>query len=326
MQRRGFLASAVAITIGGARDILAVPPLDDIPIIDTHIHLFDASRPQGAPYKGSTQYAEQSAGIALPSNYRAVAQPLGIVGAIEIEASPWIEDNLWVLETSQTDPIMVGTVGDLQPEKPEFAEYLERYHRNPLFRGIRYGNLWHYDLVQQANNPIFIEGLKLLAQADLVLDTANPRIDLLQAIVKVSDKAPNLRIVIDHLPSLDPAPEEKDSYDAVLKEMSGRPQIYVKLSEIDHRMGDRANGEIVSGLDAHRARLNLLMDIFGEDRVLFGSDWPNSVGVATLQQITSLTRSYFATRSHAAAEKFFWKNSLHAYKWVKRTANQPSLV
>jgi predicted TIM-barrel fold metal-dependent hydrolase len=217
---------------------------------------------------------------------------------------------------------MVGTVGNLQPEKPEFAEYLERYHRNPLFRGIRYGNLWTYDLVEQVNNPVFIDGLKLLAQADLVLDTANPRVNLLQAIVKVNDRVPNLRIVIDHLPSLDPTPDEQASYDAVLKEIHSRPNIFVKLSEIDHRV----NGEVVSGLAAHRARLDLLMETFGEDRVVFGSDWPNSVGIATLAQIVELTRSYFATRSHAAAEKYFWKNSLQAYKWVKRSANQPSLA
>lgn len=318
MQRREFLTGAVALAIAVARGAHAASPIDHVPIIDTHIHLFDASRPQGAPYKGSKQY---EGGIALPSTYRALAQPLGIVGAIEIEASPWIEDNLWVLEISQKDPIMVGTVGNLQPEKPEFSEYLERYHRNPLFRGIRYGNLWNYDLVQQVNNPVFVEGLKLLAQADLVLDTANPRVNLLQAIVNVSDKVPNLRIVIDHLPSLDPTQQEQASYDAALTEIRGRPNIFAKLSEIDHRV----NGQIISGLAAHRARLDLLMETFGEDRVLFGSDWPNSVGIATLGQIVELTRDYFASRPHAA-EKYFWKNSLKAYKWVKRSADQPSVA
>jgi predicted TIM-barrel fold metal-dependent hydrolase len=327
MQRREFLTAAVAATFAatGAHADSPLGNLPDpvtgrarVPIIDTHIHLFDASRPQGAPYKGSKQY---EGGIALPSTYRALAQPLGIVGAIEVEASPWIEDNLWVLETSQSDTIMVGTVGNLQPEKPEFAEYLERYHRNPLFRGIRYGNLWNYDLVQQVSNPAFIEGLKLLAQADLVLDTANPRVSLLQAIVKVSDSVPDLRIVIDHLPSLDPTQDDQANYDAVLTELRSRPTIFAKLSEIDHRV----NGQVVSGLAAHRARLDLLMETFGEDRVVFGSDWPNSVGVATLAQIVALTRDYFATRPHAA-DKYFWKNSLQAYKWVRRSDNQPSLT
>ena len=62
-----------------------------------------------------------------------------MVGAIEVEASNWIEDNLWVLEVSQKDPMIVGTVGNLEPDKSEFREYLGR---NPLFRGIRYGSIW----------------------------------------------------------------------------------------------------------------------------------------------------------------------------------------
>jgi predicted TIM-barrel fold metal-dependent hydrolase len=77
----------------------------------------------------------------LPPRYRKLAAPLGIVGAIKIEASPWVEDNLWVLDTIQPTPFFVGHVGNLQPEKPEFGAYLERFAKNPLFRGIRYGNL-----------------------------------------------------------------------------------------------------------------------------------------------------------------------------------------
>ena len=86
-----------------------------------------------------------------------------------------------------SNAIIVGTVGDLEPGQPDFRKHLERFHRNPLFRGIRYGNLWGYDLVKQIHNPVFIEGLRLLQQAGLVLDTANPRPDLLEAVLRVSD-------------------------------------------------------------------------------------------------------------------------------------------
>ena len=158
-----------------------------------------------------------------------------------------------------------------------------------------------------------------MADADLVMDSANPTVELLQTMVKINDKVPNLRIMIDHMPQLDPTPQEEAGYKAVLKEIHGRPKIYAKLSEIDHRsMKER-------GLAAHKARLDQLMDAFGEDRVVFGSDWPNSWGTATPAQIVSIARAYFATRSRAAAEKYFWKNSLNFYKWKKRAKNQPSL-
>ena len=45
-----------------------------------------------------------------------------------------------------------------------------------------------------------------------ILDPANPRIDLLRAVVKAGDSVPNLRIVIDHLPGFDPTPENQADY------------------------------------------------------------------------------------------------------------------
>jgi len=287
-----------------------------IPIIDTHIHLFDGTRPQGAPYVGSPQYTSH---VAKPETYQALAAPLGIVGAIAVEASPWSEDNLWLLETAATDPIIVGVVGNLKPEQPDFAQTLERYRRIPLFRGIRYGNLWGYDLTAQLGNPDFIAGLKLLADADLVLDTANPKVELLQALLRLNDRVPDLRIVIDHLPSLDPTPETQDAYDTVLAELRGRTGIAAKLSAVYHKH----DGVVVRDPALLHERLDRLTDVFGEDRVVFGSDWPNSVGTATLDDIVALVKAYFAAKPRTVAEKYFWKNSARIYKWTKRASDQP---
>ena len=317
LSRRRFLGTAVAAVVL-PKFLRAALPNDDIPIIDTHVHLFDGNRPQGAPYKGGRKFV---GGVALPSMYAGIARPLGVVGALEIDASPWLEDNLWVLETIQPFPFFVGKIGNLQPEKPEFAAYLERFAKNPLFRGIRYGNIWGYDLVSQADNPTFIAGLKLLAQANLVLDTANPRIDLLRAVIKISDAVPDLRIVIDHLPGFDPTPQEQAAYDEVLRELAPRKQISAKLSSIVHAA--RPSGTITPGLAAHRDRLDLLTGVFGEDRVLFGSDWPNAVGVSELPDTVALVREYYSTKPRLVAEKYFWRNSLATYRWAKRDASQP---
>jgi predicted TIM-barrel fold metal-dependent hydrolase len=323
VDRRTVLAATTATFAAASATRSAAAALDDIPIIDCHIHLFDATRPQGAPYKGGRAY---QGGVALPSMYAKIAEPLGIVGVIEVDCSPWVEDNLWVLETIQPETIMVGTVGNLRPEKSEFGEYLERYAKNPLYRGIRYGNLWGYNLPAQVDNPVFIDGLKLLAQHDLVLETANQNIALLEAAVRVNDKVPELRIVLDHLPAFDPSPENQAAYDAALREFSRRKNIWVKLSEIVHPVRQAgAPPVIVPGLAAHRERLDLLMQTFGEDRVLFGSDWPNAVGVSEVPDTVALVREYFSQRGRAAAEKYFWKNSVAAYKWIRRTPEQPRL-
>src|SRR4051812_48285398 len=88
LARRAFLTSVAAATVAATRSpVEAQAPA--IPIIDSHIHLFDPTRPQGAPYSGP-QSAPGTAPIpAYPERYRKLAVPLGVVGAIIVEASPW---------------------------------------------------------------------------------------------------------------------------------------------------------------------------------------------------------------------------------------------
>lgn len=299
---------------------LAAQAQTAIPIIDTHIHFFDMGRPQGVPYPGKGGLGGiTKADAAL---FRKTAAQFGVVGAVEVEASPWIEDNLWVLLELDKDPMMVGTIGNLEPDKPEFREYLERYRRNPLFLGIRYGNIWGRSLVGMVDKPEFIAGMKELAAANLTFDTANPRVDLLRSVITLTDKVPGLRVVLDHVPGMtafDEA-ENRGPLQTVLRELAKR-NVYAKLSVVARREGERVN----KNLAAHRHRLDLLCDVFGEDRVVYGSDWPNSTGNwISYGDALKIVQEYFAAKGRAAAEKYFWRNSVAAYRWVKRDSAQPA--
>jgi predicted TIM-barrel fold metal-dependent hydrolase len=129
--------------------------------LDTHVHLYDPTRPQGIPWPPKTN--ELIYKKTLPDRLREVTQGLGVVGAIKVEASPWLEDNQWVLEVIEQDPLMVGTIGNLEAETPEFAAQLDRFGANPLFLGIRYGYLWDRSLREALTKPVFVESMKLLA-------------------------------------------------------------------------------------------------------------------------------------------------------------------
>jgi predicted TIM-barrel fold metal-dependent hydrolase len=317
MNRRTFLGAAVS---SAALDLGAQG--SSMPIIDTHIHLFDPTRPQGIPWpeKGNKD-DEILYRPALPDRYRQITQGLGIVGVIEVECSPWLEDNQWVLDIAAKDSLIVGTVGDLEPGKPDFRKHLERFHRNPLFRGIRCGNLWGRNLAEDVSRGEYVSDIKALADAGLRLDTADQATVLLSAVVRLTDKVPHLRVVLDHLPQTDP-PEElgaRKEREAYLRELAARPQIYVKLSEILRRV----DGKVSNDLEFYRSRLDEIWGIFGEDRIMFGSDWPNSDRWGSYQQVFNLAHDYVMAKGVAVAEKFYWKNSIRAYNWVKRTANQP---
>jgi predicted TIM-barrel fold metal-dependent hydrolase len=147
---------------------------------------------------------------------------------------------------------------------------------------------------------------------------ANPSFDLLRGALLAMDAAPDLTVVMDHMPSLDPTPATQALYDSLIVEVAQRPNFAIKLSQVIHK---DEKGDIIT---APHARLDQLMTAFGEDRVMFGGDWPNSVGTAAIPKALALMRDYFAARPVAQAEKYFWRNSQRIYRWKRREAAQPA--
>jgi L-fuconolactonase len=314
MNRRSFLGAMPGAVLAGTMAQEAA-----IPIIDTHIHLFDPTRPQGVPWPSKDNAILYKP--ALPSRFRELTKSLGVVGAIEVECSPWLEDNQWVLEVAAGDTIMVGTVGDLEPGRPDFRRQLDRFHKNPLFRGIRYGYLWGRDLRAQMGRPEFIDDVRYLASADLAFDTANPSLRLLEDIVRLTDKVPDLRVILDHLPSLAPPrePPALEHHQAMMRELGSRPRIFVKVSEVLVR----GAGGVITDPAYYQPRLDGIWETFGINRLLYGSDWPNSDPVGTYAEVLHVVRDYFTSKGREAAEKYFWRNSCAAYRWVRRDPAQP---
>ena len=199
MRRRDVLKSGAITALAALTQTLHGALSGGMPIIDAHIHLYDPSRPEGVPWP------EKSDSIlykpALLDRYKNVTNGLGICGAIAIECSPWESDNDWLLQTASSDPVVVGVIGDLVPGSPSFRKNLDRLAANSLFRGIRYGNLWSRNLSVDMHRPGFIDDLKVLSQAELVLESANPDGELISALVQIKDKVPGLTVIADHLPN-----------------------------------------------------------------------------------------------------------------------------
>jgi L-fuconolactonase len=317
--RRRFLqdTAAVACTAALFPSASALAP-PSFPIFDAHIHLFDPSRPGGVPWPQASDTVLYHP--ALPTRYAALAKPQGVLAAIAIECSPLASDNDWLLQTAATNDLIVGVIGDLDPAQADFPTHLDRLAANPLFRGIRYGNLWNRDLGQHLDNASFIDNLQRLAHHALVLESANPTPQLISDLLRLSTKIPDLRIVIDHLPQATPPadPSARTRYLGTLKQLSERPNIFVKGSEIFRSI----DGHIPLTLASYTPWLNTLWQLFGEDRLFFGSDWPNSDHLTPFADVFALARSYLATRSSTANRKFFWTNSIAVYGWRPRTKEQ----
>ena len=298
--RRAFLAGLAASTMSAA------PKPSQI--IDTHTHFYDPARPGGVPWPPKDEKLLYR--TVLPAEYRKLAQPLGVTGTIEVEASPWLEDNQWVLDLAAKDKFLVGTVGHLDPGQSGFAKNLERFHKNPLFLGIRLGVLWGSNFLRDIPGAGYVDDLKRLADAGLALDVVGDGdVSILPAIVRATDRIPNLRVIIDHLP-FDPKDKQ-----AEMRAIGQRPNIYAKVSNVLRRV----DGKVPADVASYRTSLDYLWNLFGEDRVIYGSNWPVSDRIAPFAVELNVVKEYFGSKGDAATQKYFWKNSQAAYRWVKRS-------
>src|ERR1700687_259710 len=91
------------------------------PILDTHIHFYQASRPGGIPWPPAVS---EIYGDVLPPAYKNVAIPNGIMASGVIEASPLVEDNQWILNLLGHDAFFPFFAGQLEIGSAGFSMQL----------------------------------------------------------------------------------------------------------------------------------------------------------------------------------------------------------
>jgi len=318
MNRRDVLKTGVGLAAVRAVDGFAVAKPPAHPILDAHIHLFDPTRPGGVvwPLKDDAVLYKP----ALPARHEQVTRGMGVVGAIAVEASPLASDNDWVLAQCAANDRMVGMIGNLVPGAGRFATELERLHGNPLLLGIRYGNLWDRDLYADLKKPGFVDDLRRVSAAGLVFESANPDARLIEGLLNLSQQIPELRVVVDHLPNakLPEDAEARKLFWANLKALGQNPNVAIKISEVPIV----ENGKLITDPAYYREKLDPLWEIFGENRAIFGSDWPNSDHVAGYAETLGIVRTYVTAKGPDAVGKYFFQNSLKVYRWKARRADQ----
>lgn len=306
--RQSVLTAGTVVVLGPNLFTQAAAPAA-LPVIDTHIHLYDPTRPGGIRWPTSDDAVLYSPH--LPKHFRALTEKLGVVGAVVVEANAGPDDNQWVLDIVRDDSIIVGYIGRLTPGQSNFASNFDRYVENPIFRGLR---LSRSMLAQGLGQKAFEKDLQRLAERQLTLDLVGGA-PVLPDVLRVAKLAPDLRLVIDHLPFRnwdgDPAAMRK-----ALQEIAQLPNVYAKISEVARRV----DGHLIEDPDYYRPGLDLLWELFGVDRVLYGSNWPVSDYVAPYASVHKIVADYLRGKDLSVAEKYFWKNSLVAYHWQPRGA------
>ncbi len=305
MKRRDFLGN-VGVAAAATLCVRAAENVSPVPSIDTHTHFYDPTRPQGVPWPRPSEtllYAPF-----LPPAFRSATTRCNVLGTVVVEASPWLEDNQWLLDLAATTPEIVGIVGNLKLGEPEFAANLTRFAVNPLFRGLRVG----VDLLKTQTTPAVSADLRRVADAGLSLDVIG-RGPVVAPTVSLAQAFPTLTIVVNHLPfpEWDTKPAEMRS---ALAALATHKNVFIKVSDVVRRVNDN----IVDDAEFYRPGLDVLFDLFGPQRLLYASNWPVSERVAPYTTIHRVVADYFSTKGRRAAEQFFWRNSLTAYRWRRQ--------
>jgi L-fuconolactonase len=304
---------------GANRDDAAKSPTGDAfveagvaSVIDCHTHFFDPTRMSPAGRDRPVPWPDPGSVLChrtMPSDYELLATPLGITGTVVIEASPWIEDNQWILDLAATAPAIVGFVGNLSEVmgKTGFDAALARFGQNTLFRGIRVSP----GAFVAANTSNFVA----LGDKGLMIDVLGSPDDLM-AIAAFASKVPKLRIVIDHVGgvSIDgKAPPA--AWVSGMQAAAAQPNVYCKVSNLVEASG-ATNGDAPSDVAFYRPVLDALWSAFGEDRLVFGSNWPVSAPAAPLSTVVSIVKTYFMEKGSVAADKYFYRNGKLAYSFA----------
>jgi predicted TIM-barrel fold metal-dependent hydrolase len=307
ISRRQFLQAAL---VGGAASltdaVAAEPQLP--PAIDTHTHFYDPTRPQGVPWPGKDDKLLYRK--VLPAEFKELTKKQNVVGTVVVEASPWLEDNQWLLDLAAREPFIVGVVGHLDPGTEEFAKHFERFAKNERFRGIRIG---HGELLKGLEKPAFLQNLRLLSKHDLELDV-NGGPQMPADVARLAQALPELRIVINHEANVPiDGKAVQSEWLKGMRSAAGGKAVYCKVSALVESTG-RTKRDAPTEAAFYRPVLDALWEVFGEDRLVYGSNWPVGDRAASYETLYGIVHAYFQGKGKLPLEKFLRQNAVAAYK------------
>ena len=301
ISRRTFLAQAA----------LAAAPLsaeEPLAIVDTHTHFYDPKRPQGVPWPAPEE--KWLYRTVLPVDFRRLAEPLGIRGTVVVEASPWVEDNQWVLDLAEKESFIHGVMGNLDPLSGDFAGNLARFGKHPKFRGIRVSG---QQFIERGKDAAYIGAMRRLAERGLALDLNGPSayMGLVPALVRA---VPGLRVVVNHVGGAGDPRELRQEWRDGIRAAGENEAVFCKVSALAEQ-AKCEHGKAPVDTDYYRPILDAVWAAFGERRVVFGSNWPVSDRGTTLDKVVGIVRPYFAEKGAAALRRYFVENAREAYRY-----------
>ncbi|MFO1105950.1 MAG: amidohydrolase family protein [Amaricoccus sp.] len=223
----------------------------------------------------------------LPADYPAPGDAL-----IAVQAAPTRAETDFLLGLAATEPRIAGVVGWVDLADPAAVEDLEARAADARFKGVRpmLQDIAATDWLLTAPHP---DNLAALARLGLGLDALVTERHL-PVLARFAAAHPDLPIVIDH--AAKPRPGRGPDWQAGMAALARDPRIHCKLSGLLTELDPASRAAPAAALRPIVARL---LDWFGPDRLIWGSDWPVLTLAASLADWHALTDDLLAGLSAA---------------------------
>lgn len=240
-----------------------------LPIVDAHVHLWN-------PEQFSMLWLADIPLLNRPyglQDYREQTQDIPIKGLVYVEVGVDPQEALreashvarLAREESRLQAIVAAAAVEQGSTVREHLEALIAI--SPLIKGVR-RNLQDETEPDFCLQPDFVAGVRLLAEYNLSFDLCIKHWQL-PGVIELVRRCPDTAFILDHLGKPDIKQQQLDPWQADLRKLAEMPNIVCKISglvtEADHECWQPIDLEPF---------INVALEAFGEERVLFGSDWP----------------------------------------------------
>jgi L-fuconolactonase len=228
-----------------------------------------------------------------------------------VQAAQTEAETDFLLDIASRTDFIAGVTGWLDLAEPDFPERLARYRRHPKFVAVR-------PMLQELPDdawilrPAVLRNLRHLAELKFPFEFLTfPR--HLPHVVRALEQTPGLHAVIDHLSKPPIASGELEPWASLIRRVADFPDVHCKLSgmvtEADHARWSP---------DSLAPYVNHVGDVFGVDRLLFGSDWPVCRLAAEYSEVVNALRTVLGERlGPQELEKVFGGNAERFYALEK---------
>lgn len=242
----------------------------------------------------------------LPEDLHHLLLQNGFDGCVTVQSDQSYEENLFQLEHAAKNDFIKGVVGwvdltSLQVERD--LDYLSQFKKLKGFRHILQGEAQRDFMLQ----PSFMKGISLLKKYHFTYDILIYP-DQLPYIPPFISSFPGQAFVLDHLAKPNIKKSAIDEWKKQITAAAKFENLYCKLSG----MVTEASWKNWKKEDFY-PYMDVVIESFGTDRIMFGSDWPVCLVAATYQNVVSIVEEYFSAFSKEEQEKIFGVNAIHFY-------------